>query len=185
MKELAVMVLLLALTPTLPAQNNPQPDTHADDFLFQLPLGWRLVDQDRKILLVPPNAGPTPTTYIQLKGFELGSYDLKAGFDAGWQGFTTGHKVVSTGPVVSLHSPYGFDYLYTQGVATENGKRWAIAFMGAQYGKRLETVMFKSSETDPQAREVYLQELRSFLNSVRFGPPQASTASPPGDRTKP
>jgi hypothetical protein len=181
MKPLAVMMLLLALTPPLPAQDNLQPDTQAGDFLFHLPPGWKRIDQDGKTLLVPANAGSSPATYIQLKGFDLGSYDLKAGFNAGWQGFTSGHKVVSSTPVVSQHSPNGFDYLYTTGIATEGGKQWAITFVGAQYGKRLETVLFKSSEAETHTHEGYLTEFQRFLNTVRFAPPGASPVSSPGD----
>ncbi len=177
MNRFGVLVLLLALMPTLPAQNIGNSEVQVGDFRFPLPPGWTRVDRDNKNLLVPANAVASPSTYIQFNGFDLGSNDLQAGFNAGWRGFAQGHKVVSNGPVVSRRSPGGFDYLYTTGTTTEGGKQWDVAFAGAQYGKRLETVLFVSSDPDAQTRKAYLKQFQSFLDSIRFGPSDASTAS--------
>jgi hypothetical protein len=181
MNWFGVLVLLLALTPALPAQNNHSSDIQVGDFRFPLPPGWTRVDRDNKNLLVPANTVANPSTYIQFNGFDLGSNDLQAGFNAGWQGFAQGHKVVSDGPVVSRHSPSGFNYLYTTGTTTEGGKQWDVAFAGAQYGKRLETVLFVSSDPDPQTRKAYLKQFQSFLDSIRFAPSGTSTASLTGN----
>lgn len=159
-------------------------ESQAGDFLFQIPPGWQRVDQSPKTFLVPAAAGADSSTYIQMAGFDLGNNDLQAGFDAEVAGMSRAYRILTTPAQSFQHSPRGFDYYSsTMAVADQNGKKWAMAIFGAKYGARLETVLFMTSETQPDTRNAYLAALQGFLDSVHFGPAQPSQPNSPGHTT--
>lgn len=167
---LVVSIFLSAQTP--PAENQ------AGDFLFQIPPGWQRTDRLPKTFLAPI-AAANSSTYIQIAGYDLGNNDLQAGFTAELAGLEKAYRVLTRGQTTFEHSPNGFDYYAaTLAVADSSGKQWAMAVFGAQYGHRLETVVFMTSEPQPQIRNAYIQDLQNFLGTVHFGPAQSVAQGP-------
>ena len=182
MRLLVLIVLLLSLPAGLNAQNGPS-ESQAGDFVFQMPQGWQRVDQGPKTFLAPAAAAASLSTYVQLAGFDLGNNDLQAGFKAALAGILRTYRVLNLNPTAFQHSANGFDYYYaTAAVADAQGRQWALAIFGAQYEKRLETLLFMTSEPQPQTRDAYLKALQDFLNSVHFG---AATTNQPNATVQP
>ena len=182
-KWLAALALAAILGPKIPAQNSAS-ESRAGDFIFKLPAGWTRVDQGEKtILLAPGSTLNSPATLVSIQGFDMAGFDLQTAFRAGWQGIVQANKVQTNGQIVSQHSANGLDYLYAAGVVDVNGTRWGVSLMGAQYGRRFETLQLRSSEAPNQLSAEGLDDL---LTSIRFGPALPATASkgepstPPG-----
>jgi hypothetical protein len=179
MKALVLTFSLLSLLSSISAQPAAS-QSQAGDFLFQIPQGWQRTDQPPKTFLMPPAAAADNSTYIQIAGFDLGDNDLQAGFNAEVQGISRQYQILNrTAPALD-HSPNGFDYYHCAILGKDqNGKQWLLTIIGAQYGKRLETVLFASSEMQPQTRTTYLNGLQTFLLSVRFAPSQQTQQDSP------
>ena len=174
----AVFASLLAPLPYVHAQPGTQSEVQAGDFFFRMPSGWQRKDQGSKTFLVPPSAADTLSTVIQLESFDLGNNDLAAGFNAGWQGFVTKFGIRSAEPAVTRHSPNGFDYMQQSGVFAQNGKTWVMVMMAAKHRRRLETVVFLTSDSQEEI-QAYQKNLADLLASIHFaaGSTSQSTAT--------
>lgn len=158
------------------SQPGAQSEVQAGDFVFKMPAGWQRKDQGSKTFLVPPSAATTLSTVIQLESFDLGNNDLAAGFNAGWGGFVNKFGIRSTGPAVTQHSPNGFDYMQQSGAFSQNGKPWVMVMMAAKFHRRLETLVFLTSDSQAEI-QAYQQNLTDLLSSIHFA---AGSGSQPG-----
>ena len=144
MNRIAFLLFLLAPAPALLAQDLA-PDTQTGNFLYKFPTGWNPLEKGAATFIYAPLAKPGTATFIALTANDLEG-DLQNSFNALLGGLKSSYRIEQGGQVSSLHSKNHFDAFYTTLVATDkSGVRWNMYILGAQYRKRLESVVFMSN----------------------------------------
>ena len=169
MKRFCLASALLSISvPWLIAQE-VSPDTQAGDFVFRIPSGWNRVDKDGTTYIYPSTAPPGNTTYISLTADDIRS-DLRTSFNTNWDGFKKKYRILEGGEIGAGRLATGNDAFYTAAIASDHkGRHWKVFVLGAQYGKRMETITYLSDVFHPELAETYETALQSFLLSLRFG----------------
>jgi hypothetical protein len=122
-----------------------------------------------------PPAGTT--TYIALAADNLEG-DLATSFKIEWDGFKKQYRILQGGEVAPQRSPNGYNSYYTSAIVSDrNGQRWRVFVLGAQYQKRIETVMFMSNVFNPELSATYDRVFQSFRSSLRFTNESADRAA--------
>src|SRR5215469_1564668 len=145
MKRLALLLsVLLVLAAALGAQED-QPDTQAGNFLYKMPTGWNAQEKGDTTILYAPAMSPGTTTFIAMAADNMEG-DLQNSFNVLWGGMKNSYRILQGGQAMPVHAKKGYNAYYTTAVAADqSGRRWTVYVMGAQYGKRLQTVMFMSN----------------------------------------
>ena len=161
------------------AAGQEAPDTQAGNFLFKLPNGWTPVEKGDTTILNAPAPPPGTVTFIALAADDLQG-DLRQSFDLVWTGFARSYRVLEGGRPVPLHSPNGYDAISASAAALDQqGRRWSVVVLGAQYKKRLETVMFMSSVPPGPMLAAYGKVFDAFVANLRFGEALPGAPAPP------
>ncbi len=177
MKRCALLLCLLALTSLLPGQDAP-PDTQMGNYLFHMPNGWNPVEKGEATYIMSPLQRPGTATFIMLQAGDLDS-DLQKSFNEFWAGLHSPYRIVQGGQVTSMHAKNGYDALYTTAVMSDqNGIHWNMFAMGAQYGKRMQIVVFVSNEQGANYDANY-KVFQSFLAGLSFGDALPGQKLPP------
>lgn len=182
MKRIGLLLsLLAAVLPRLSAQAIA-PDTQAGNFLFKAPNGWNPVQKGDTTILYAPSPPPNTVTYIAMAADNLEG-DLQNSFKVLWQGFQNSYRILQGGQSAPFHAHNGYDAYYVTAVASDqNGVRWTVYVMGAQYKNRLQTVMFMSNVPAGTMLSAYQKVFReTFLASLRFGEALPGATAPPMD----
>lgn len=173
----AIILSLLAMWPLgcllveAAAASPPQDASYTQfgNFLFKVPNGWKPTEKEDAMVIVAPAPRPGTVTYIALAANDLDG-DLQKSFNALWTGFQTSYRVLQGGRIAPMHSSKGYDAYYTTVVASDrSGKPWNVFLMGAQYGKRLETIMFLSDIPPGATYDIYFRTFQAFLANLSFG----------------
>lgn len=181
MKRLGFLLVLLGalIAASTSMAQDVTPDTQSGNFLFKMPNGWKPVQKDDTMIVYAPSPPPGTVTYFALAADDMDG-DLQNSFRDLWGGFTKSYRVLEGGQTQSLHSTKGYDALYTTAVATDqNGTRWLVYVLGAQYKKRLQTVMFMSNVPPGNMLNAYLNVFqKTFLASLSFGDALSRSPNP-------
>src|SRR5260370_1584233 len=163
MEPFALLILLLGLTPTLPAQEE-KPDTQAGNFLFTVPTGWTPDEKGDTTYIYAPGQPPGRQTYIALAASDMEG-DLRNSFNVLWSGVQNSYRILQRGQIAPLHAKKGYDAFYTAAIASANtGTRWQIFVMRAQYKKRIQIVSFCSNL--PPCNPTYNADFTFFQPSL-------------------
>ena len=140
---LLLVVLVQASTPSL--AQDVEPDTQIGNFLFKMPTGWNPVEKGRALVVYAPSPPTGTVTYFALASAEMNG-DLQNSFREVWRGFTNNYRILEGSATQSYQSNRRYDALYTNAiVADQNGVRWYVYVLGAQYKKRIQTVLFMTN----------------------------------------
>ena len=177
------LCILAVPAPALMGQG-PKPDTQAGNFLYTFPNGWNPVEKAGTTFIYAPGQPPGGMTFIALGAADLEG-DLRNSFNLLWGGFRNSYRVLQGGQISPLHSPNGYDGFYTTAVAIDSsGTRWTAYVMGAQYKKRIQTVMFMSNLPPGSMLSACEKIFEGFLANLHFGDAlPGSPAPPPVDAT--
>jgi hypothetical protein len=168
-----IVVAASALPPQSPL------DTQFGNFLFSVPNGWKVTEKDNAMYIVAPELRSGTATYIALTANDLDG-DLQKSADALWGGFRNSYRILQGGQIRPFHSSKGYDAYSTTAVALDrSGTRWNVYFMGAQHGKRIETVMFLSSLPPGVSYDAVLRTFQTFLGDLSFGDSLPRSNIPP------
>ncbi|HTD22323.1 MAG TPA: hypothetical protein VK738_06700 [Terriglobales bacterium] len=177
MKRCALLVCLLALSALVVGQDST-PDTQMGNYLFHMPNGWKPVEKGEATYIMSPSQRPGTATFILLQAGDLDS-DLQKSFNEFWTGFHSVYRIMQGGQIASMHAKNGYDALSTTAVMSDqSGIRWNVFAMGAQYGKRMQIVMFVSNEQGANYDANY-KVFQSFLASLSFGDALPGQKLPP------
>jgi hypothetical protein len=168
MKPLALLVLLLGLPYALCAQEE-KPDTQAGNFLFRVPTGWNSQEKGDTTFLFAPAMPPGRTTFIGMAANDMEG-DLQNSFNVLWRGFLGSYRVQQGGQIAAFQSNQRYNAYYTEAVAFDNnGTRWQVFVMGAQYKNRIQTVMFMSNLPPGANYDAVYNVFRHWLGNLSFG----------------
>ncbi|HKD15649.1 MAG TPA: hypothetical protein VKE71_14035 [Candidatus Angelobacter sp.] len=177
--HLGFAFLIILLATILGGQESP--DTQAGNFLFKMPNGWIPTQRGDTTILYAPAPPRGTITYIAMAANDMEG-DLQNSFKVLWGGFTSSYRVLQGGQTAPLHSPNGYDAFYTTAIAADqNGTRWSVYVMGAQYKQRIQTVMFMSSVPPGSTLSAYQNVLKTFLANLHFGDSLPGSQVPPAD----
>lgn len=155
------------------------PDTQAGNFLYKMPTGWTPEEKGDTTILHAPAPPPGTATFIAMAADNMEG-DLQNSFNVLWSGFKNSYRVLQGGQAMPLHSRNGYDAFYTNAVAVDqNGVRWTVYVLGAQYKQRIQTVMFMSSVPPGSMLSAYQQILRKFIDNLSFGDALPGSRVPP------
>jgi hypothetical protein len=179
MNRLGPMLLVLITLMSPAAAAAVTPDTQVGNFLFKMPNGWNPVAKGDVTIIYAPAPPPGTTTYIALAADPLDG-DLTKSFGELWTGFTNSYQILQGGQTMPLHTA-GYDAYYTNAIARDrNGTLWTVYLMGAQYHKRIQTVMFMSNVQAGTMLSAYDQVFQqTFLASLSFGDALPGAKIPP------
>jgi len=179
MKSFNLLLVLLAGLPALIAQD-ATPNTQVGNFIFTIPAGWNPVEKGDTTFIFAPAPPPGTNTFIALSSNGLEG-DLQNSFSQLWTGFKKSYRILQGGQPIPLHSRNGYDSFYAAATAADqSGRRWSVFVLGAQYRKRIQTVMFMSNVPPGSMLSAYEKTFQTFLASVRFGDAlPGSPAAPP------
>ena len=173
----ALLLALLAAMPAAAAQLAP--DTQVGNFLFKMPNGWNPIQKGDRTIIYAPAPPPGTVTYIAIAADNIDG-DLAKSFGELWQGFTSSYQILQGGQITQMHAN-GYDAYYATGIARDrNGVQWNAFLMGAQYKKRIQTVMFMSNVPSGTMLSAYEQVFQqTFLASLSFGDALPGSKTPP------
>ena len=167
-----LLILLIAglMAPAASTARDVVPDTKVGNFLFKMPSGWKAVDKGSALVVYAPSPGPRTITYFALAAEEMEG-DLQNSFRKLWQGFANSNQILEGGQPQPFQSNKRYDAIYTSAIAADqHGMRWSVFVLGAQYRKRMQTVMFMSNLPPGSARDRYFGVFKqTFLASLSFG----------------
>ncbi|HEY6253886.1 MAG TPA: hypothetical protein VI685_28350 [Candidatus Angelobacter sp.] len=179
MKGLVLLVVFFASVPLLAAQDAP-PDTQAGNFLYKMPNGWTPEEKGDTTILHAPSPPRGTATFIAMAADNMEG-DLQNSFNVLWSGFKNSYRILQGGQISPLHGN-GYDAFTTNAVATDqNGVRWTVYVMGAQYKQRIQTVMFMSSVPPGTMLNAYQQVFTRFVSNLRFGDALPGSQVPPAN----
>jgi hypothetical protein len=169
-----------------PASSPQDPSyTQFGNILFKLPNGWKPVEKDDAMYILAPGQLPGQATFIALKGGDIEG-NFQGSVNEVWRGFQQTYRILQGGTLAPMHSPKGYDAYYTTATAVDqNGVRWSISFVCAQYGKRLEIVTFVSSLPPGVSYNASLQVFQTFLANLSFGDSLPGSTLPPVNQPPP
>src|SRR5579864_1545352 len=177
MKLRIVFFLLIAV---LLAAQDSAPDTQAGNFLYKMPTGWIPEEKGDTTILHAPAPPRGTTTFIAMAADNMES-DLQNSFNVLWAGFKNSYRVLQGGQPAALHSKNGYDAFYTTALASDqNGVRWTVYVLGAQYKQRIQTVMFMSNVPPGSMLSAYEQVLAQFVANLKFGEALPGSQVPSG-----
>jgi hypothetical protein len=177
MKRCALLVCLLVVS-SLVAGQGSTPDTQIGNYLFHMPNGWNPVTKGEATYIMSPSPRPGTATFILLQAGDLDS-DLQKSFNEFWTGFHSVYRIAQGGQIASIHAKNGYDALYTTALLSDqSGIRWNVFAMGAQYGKRVQMVMFVSNDQGANYDASY-KVFQGFLDSLSFGDALLGQKLPP------
>lgn len=174
-----LLFVFTLLAPALIAQS-VTPDTQTGNFLYKMPTGWNPVEKGDTTIIYAPSPPPGKTAYIALAADNLDG-DLQKSFSELWGGFKTSYRVLLGGETAPLHAKNGYDAFYTTAVAADqNGQRWNVYVLAAQYKRRVQTVMFMSNLPPGSMLSAYQKVFQqTFLASLSFGDALPGSQAPP------
>jgi hypothetical protein len=107
--------------------------------------------------------------------------DLQKLFNELWGDFKNSYRILQGGLPAPLHARNGYNAIYTTAVASElNGTRWTVYVMGAQYKRRIQTVMLMSNVPPGSMLSAYQNVFQqTFLASLSFGDALPGSKVPP------
>lgn len=170
-------VLLLVAGPALAA------DLRAGNVLFKVPAGWKRVQQDQLVLLIPSDLAPGEGCVLTiLPGQELKG-DFRAWFDATREALQKDQRVVSGGEVRAQRAEEGFPTLSTAVILEDSaGKRSFRFYLAAHPGSRAEIIAYLA--TSQEVFQRYQPALAEFVKNANFANiQQALLARPPGSQS--
>jgi hypothetical protein len=179
--------LILVWATFMSAAFPPQtpPNTQFGNFLFTVPNGWNPVEKDNNMYIVAPGLLPGQAAFIALTSGDLDG-DLQKSANDVWTGFQKSYRVLQGGRLTPMRSDKGYDAYYTTALASDqNGARWQIYFMGAQYNKRIEAVIFLSNLPPGTTYDAYFRVFQTFLANLSFGDSLPGSNLPPVSEPKP
>lgn len=146
------------------------PDTQVGNFLFKMPAGWNRMDKGGALVVYAPSPVPGTVTYFALTAADLEG-DLQNSFREVWRGFTSSNRVLAGGQTQPFQSDKVHGALCTTAVAVDpKGMRWTVFLLGAQYERRIQTVLFMSNLPPGAALNASLDAFkRTVLASLSFG----------------
>jgi tetratricopeptide (TPR) repeat protein len=166
-----------------PADQGVAPDTQVGNFLFAMPTGWKPVEKGDSTFVYAPSQPGGAVTDLALSTDDLVG-DLQNTFRVEWEGFKNSYRILQGGQIAPWRSNKGYGAFYTTAVAADNnGTRWTVFVLGAQYKNRIQIVLFQSSLPAGATLSAYEKVFQqTFLASLTFGdalpgphvpPPQA------------
>lgn len=168
MKPFVLLILVLGLTPALPAQEE-SPDTQAGNFLFNVPAGWTPQEKGDTTFIFAPALPQGQTSFIAMAANDMDG-DLQHSFNLLWTGFRNSYRVLQGGQISPMHSRKGYDAFYTTAIAADKNRiRWQVFVMGAQYKNRIQTVMFMSNVPPGATYDAYFRRFQQWLANLSFG----------------
>jgi hypothetical protein len=179
MKRFALLICLcLAVTSSLTGQEDA-PDTQTGNFLYKMPTGWNPQEQGQVTYIFAPAPSPGTRTFIALAADNMEG-DLQNSFNVLWGGFKGPYRILQGGQATPIHSRKGYDAFYTTALAADqNGVRWNVYVMGAQYKNRIQTVMFMSNLPAGSELTADFEIFKKFLASLSFGEALPGSKVPP------
>ncbi len=171
MRRSRLFFMLLSLLLCTSLAQDVAPDTQVGDFLFKMPTGWNPVKKGDMTIIYAPAPPQGAVTYFALAADKIEG-NLQNSFRQLWGGFTNSYRILQGGQTAPLHSNKGYDAFYTTAIAADqNGVRWNVYVLAAQYKNRVQTVMFMSnlpagSSALAASLKVFQQ---TFLASLSFG----------------
>ena len=180
MKRLGLLLVLLAGFVGALAGQEVAPDTQSGNFLYKMPTGWNPQQKGDITVIYAPSPPPGTVTYFALAADNMEG-DLQNSFSQLWRGFAGSYQILQGGQSAPLHSANGYDAIYTNAVAADqNGTRWTVYVMGAQYKNSIQTVMFMSNVPPGSMLTAYQDVFhKTFLASLSFGEALPGSKVPP------
>lgn len=134
---------------------------------YDVPRGWRRVEQDGTQLLVPGDlARGESCALIVLAGEELRG-DFRAAFDAARGRLEAGERLLETTEVKAEKNPAGYDTLHALAVTEDGrGKRTYRLYLAARPGPRFEMIVYAAVGEETFKR--YQPAVLDFVKSIRF-----------------
>jgi len=192
-----LLATLLAAAP--PADKPAAPDHPADaDVTFTVPEGWKRVDRDRVIVLMPEGATPLECAVVISPGEKLDDDDFPKWFTAKWDALRKGGKVVQGRARSGKEGPDGSSVLVQAGLveapgaAAERKITTGLMLYAVRVGDAAHYAVFK---TDGAAKfNEYKKTVNQFLGSMKITetkvietPPEARKPAkrPPAVRRRP
>lgn len=172
------IVLFCFLTALLASAQGVAPDTQAGNFLYKMPNGWVPEEKGDTTILHAPSPPPATATFIAMAADDMQG-DLQNSFNVLWTGFKNAYRILQGGQISPLHKN-GYDaFTVTAFASDQNGVRWTVYVMGAQYKHRIQTVMFMSSVPQGTMLSAYERVFTTFLDNLRFGEALPGSQVPP------
>jgi hypothetical protein len=148
-------------------------DTQFGNFLFSVPDGWTPQEKGDTTIIYAPSMSRGHTAFIVMAANDMEG-DLRHSFQVLWSGFQNSYRVQQGGQIALFQSKKGYDAFYTSAIATDqNRTQWQVFVMGAQYKKRIQTVMFMSNLPPGSEYNASFQVFERWLERLSF-----SDASP-------
>lgn len=173
------IALFVVASVLLAAAQDAAPDTQVGNFLYHMPNGWTPEEKGDTTILHAPSPPPGTATFIAMAADNMEG-DLQNSFNQLWTGFKNSYRILQGGQISPLHSNHGYDAFTTTAVASDqNGVRWTVYVMGAQYKQRIQTVMFMSNVPQGTMLNAYYKRFQEFLASLSFGDTLPGSRVPP------
>jgi len=184
MKDSKLLFVFLAglLAASVSMAQDVAPGTQIGNFLFKMPTGWKPVDKGSALVVYAPLPPPGTVTYFALAAADMNG-DLRNSFREVWQGFTNSYRILAGGQTQPFQSNKSYDALCTSAIAAdERGTRWTVFVLGAQYQKRIQTVLFMSNLPPGPSLNASLNVFKqTFLASLSFGDALPGSKAPAAD----
>lgn len=175
----AAMMAIVLLSAALTAGQDTAPDTQAGNFLFSVPTGWNAQQKGDTTILYAPGLPPGKIAYIAMAADDMDG-DLRNSVNQLWKGFTNSYRVLQGGQIAPLHASKGYDAFYTTALASDNnGVRWQLYVMGAQYKNRVQTVMFMSNLPPGSDYTACFNVFQQWIRNLSFGDALPGSKVPP------
>ena len=181
-----LVATLVAAAP--PADKPAAPEHPADaDVTFTVPDGWKRVDRDRVIVLMPEGATPLECAVVISPGEKLDDDDFPKWFAAKWDALRKGGKVVQGGARSGKEGPDGSSVLVQAGLLESPGApgerktTTGLMLYAVRVGDAAHYAVFK---TDGAAKfNEYKKTVNQFLASMKFT--ETKVVETPPDAKKP
>jgi hypothetical protein len=162
---------------TAAARDYWTPDGQAGDLQFNIPGGWRRIDERGFLALTPTGLQPRQMSRIGFLPPQTLTTDVRRYFEGIWAQWRTQFNMIDNGDPETAHNAKGFDVLsrYSRIYSPSLGNgtfRFAVAFMG----NRAEAFYF----IDNTGNIDYEEAFRGFESSVQFVNLQKPSLPEPG-----
>ena len=152
--------------------------TQIGNFIFKMPVGWKRINQDGGVVLVPKDQADAPHYVIALfDGGELNT-DFRSWFDLFLKTANKDVKVLKRDEISSTKDDeYGFDVLYTtEAVKDRDGAVSVRFYLAANPGSRVDAIACIASDADSYKKYQPVQD--RFIKSLEFANIKTSARAP-------
>lgn len=178
---LSVLAVFLGLVLLMPFMGSVQAATpgrqQAGNVLYKLPAGWKAVNQDNVVSLLP--AGKTPETSDVIiaitPGLDLNGHDFRTIFDTIVQGLDAKDTLLKRSDVKTLETAQYNVLTQVSIIQQANGGKLYKAYVATNPGDHLDMILYIT--TSEQALQQYQPIFSNFIDSVAFVNVENGTAA--------